>query len=216
MKARRGEPDTSPAFRERALHADMPLVLPWTTYVPTGDDIPHPNPLVRIRNRRKVERPQIVKKTIPQDLIGKVWFDNGYHWMRSEGKELPADAEHPFRIAHFPVRTPEQLAAKVLIGNWNYRLNPNRPPSNGKHWSAMATEILANGAPDQAGLRELATYYAARVESDLEEAPLDLQSDGELKLVALGRTDLASKIIAFTEQLVCTIASITSRDNRDS
>jgi glycosyltransferase involved in cell wall biosynthesis len=208
-----GEPE---AFRHLALHSRIPLVLPWTTYVPTPEDLGDPNPLVRIRNCRSQETPQRIKLTIPHGLTGKVWFDNGFHYMRSGGKDLQADRDHPFRIAHFPIRSAEQLVAKVLIGTWNYRLNPDREPSNGSHWRKMVDDVLANGLPGPERLRDLALGYAAGREAGLVMAPLHLRCDPALRYTSDGKGDLALKIMAFTEQLVSLLEGVTSKDKAGS
>jgi glycosyltransferase involved in cell wall biosynthesis len=190
------------AFRSHLLQSRQPVALPWITYVPTRSDHVHDNPFVRIRHRRNSEKPQFLKLTIPFGLTGKVWFDNGYHDMRSEGRVLPKDRAHPFALAHFPVRSPDQLAGKVLIGSWNYRLNPDSVQSNGRHWKMMADDILINGIPDLTRLQELAQSYPFGSSSALVDKPLVLRCEPDLRYAAFAQTGLLRKVIAFAEAMV--------------
>jgi len=187
------------AFRSGLFAADAPVLLPWVTYVPTRfDDSSEPNPALRIGRRRRRERPQHFKVTVPGRLIGRVQVKAGSRYLK--GPDVPdsvvlAEAS----LAHFPVRSPEQLMSKVLIGSWSVRA---RGPLKGKeayHWHALAERILSGDLIREAELHAIALTYAADKEVGLVRDPLPSVADGRLRYTRPGSELLIRNLIAFAE-----------------
>ena len=125
-------------------------------YVPSaGDPEGEPNVLRRIRNRRLAEpRLWLQKVVVPAGSASDpgLVLAQGSHALVEAGSAgyLPADTG-PLAIAHFPVRSPEQLARKVL-GGWPANLaRPDRRRREAWQWkrafdAVAAGEHLAPGA----------------------------------------------------------------------
>jgi hypothetical protein len=106
------------------------------------------------------ERPQFWKTTVPRAMIGtsKVWPGN--HKLIGPGAEA-SQTMPGLTLAHFPIRSTEQLTAKVMIGTWNLRLRERQPRGEASHWRSLFERILASGALTEADVTEVATMYAA-------------------------------------------------------
>lgn len=188
-------------FRTQLLASDAPVQLPWVTYVPTAhDDMSEPNPIVRINRRRRRERPQHYKVTIPGRLIGKALVRAGGRLLK--GRNMPAPVSLPgITLAHFPVRSREQLISKVLIGSWSVRF---RGPLKGKeayHWHALAARILAGDMLSDSDIHSIALNYAADKQVALMRDPLP-EHCGPLRYTDDGPHLLLRNLIAFAESCV--------------
>ena len=189
-------------FREGLLAAGRPVLLPWVTYVPTKDDDASVlNPIERIAHRRSRERPQFHKTTVPTHLVGKVRIMSGNHSLRGAGEDVAITVDG-LSLAHFPVRSAEQLTSKVLIGAWNMRLRAKRGLSEGYHWHALASKVLAGGALTEDDLQAVAMGYSARRSSGILPDPLAIRGDVALKYTPDGKANLLRNLAAFTERCV--------------
>lgn len=137
--------------------------LPWKTYIPTPKDPSvELNPLLRITHRRRREVPQYFKVVLPS--ASAMTVTKGNHEV--VGYDHTACTQ--FRLAHFPVRSAHQLAAKVLLGSWSVKLRDHskklRDHSKGEayQWFQIAERIKAQGLPDREELQAIANHYAAR------------------------------------------------------
>ena len=103
--------DGNPAF----LDLTRPLHLSWRSYVPDpADDPAELNPFVRLRQRLTAGSGPWVKAAIPGALAARpsASVSQGNHALLMDGTPVPGPTlEHAF--AHFPIRSPGQLAVKV-------------------------------------------------------------------------------------------------------
>lgn len=97
----------------------MPTLVPWRTYVPDpADDESEPNPVVRIRHRLSEEAHPWRKVLVPGSLASTATIEAGNHDLIEEsGEKGPRSISERIALAHFPVRSAEQWATKVAIGN---------------------------------------------------------------------------------------------------
>ncbi|WP_431297555.1 glycosyltransferase family 2 protein [Tabrizicola sp. BL-A-41-H6] len=188
------------SFRTGLLGIDVPVLLPWVTFLPTGSDGEELNPVLRMVCRRELELPQYFKVTVPGRLIGKVIVKAGSHVLK--GADVPTPVELAgITLAHFPVRSREQLMSKVLIGSWSVRF---RGPLKGKeayHWHALAARILAGDMLGDTDIHSIALNYAAEKEAALVRDPLPHHC-GTLRYTEDGSHLLLRNLIAFAESCV--------------
>jgi len=136
-----------------------PLVLRWRTHVPMpADDAANLNPVERIRHRLESEGVRVRKVIVPRHLAAdpEVRLAQGSHFVAGADGEIEADDHHGAYLAHFPVRTASQYAAKVLIMSlqcaatphyapeWSVKLR--RPYEILRHDPAAATELFREAA----------------------------------------------------------------------
>ncbi|MCR9110392.1 glycosyltransferase family 2 protein [Marivita sp. XM-24bin2] len=152
--------------------AQGPVTIPWVTYVPRSDDPQDDiNPITRITHRRRREKPQYSKVLIPACVPRPVEVTAGSHGL----KKIKAEAHPTVKIAHFPVRTPLQIAGKVLIGSWNMSLR-DKSRKEGYQWHALAEQIKSEGLPDLAALEAIGNTYAAKGPVRLVHDPLKTEA----------------------------------------
>jgi hypothetical protein len=124
----------------------------WQGYVPlAGDDASEANPLRRIRHRRVEEGIDCFKVVLTPTFAKEEYFLlEGNHCVmrRGPGEAAPATMVElkAVRLAHFPVRSREQLAAKVMRGQAAKRAAGMDDAALGSHWRRLH-EGFAAGAP---------------------------------------------------------------------
>ena len=106
------------AFRQAltASPRDQPVSLPLRNYIPTpADDPREPNPVVRLRHRRPAES-TTVKVFIPRSLSveARLTLGTGSHALYRDTAPLPSHPLVSAWLAHFPLRSPQQQARRVL------------------------------------------------------------------------------------------------------
>lgn len=148
-----------------ALGDDRVHLLPWKTYVPTPeDDMSESNVLRRIVHRRSVETPQIRKVLLPVKLLRtQDWvLPMGCHTLlsRDSGAPLPSINTASVNLAHFPVRSSEQLCSKVLGGWLALSATPDRTHSTCYQWQALLERCSENRLLSIGELRNIALRYA--------------------------------------------------------
>ncbi len=189
-------------FREALEAQRAPVLLPWVGYVPTASDNRSLiNPVERITHRRRKEKPQLVKSTVPGHLVGKARIAPGNHALKGEGAE-PAVQIEGLTLAHFPVRSAEQLTSKILIGAWNMRLRTRRARNEGYHWHSLAERLMAGEVLTDADLQSVALTYAAHKEARLVLDPLVPEGTAPLRYTPDGAIMLIRNLAAFTESCV--------------
>jgi hypothetical protein len=190
------------AFRAALLAADGPVQLPWATYIPTGRDDPaERNPVARIRYRRRREVPQFSKITVPRHLIGHAQVAAGNHSLFAQ-KRIGGIAIAGLSLAHFPVRSREQLLSKVLIGSWNMRLRDKETQNEASHWRVLADRILAGDTLSNADVQALAVSYAANASVRIILDPLVSPKPVALRYTPDNQALLELNLIAFAESCV--------------
>ncbi|MEM6758520.1 MAG: glycosyltransferase family 2 protein [Pseudomonadota bacterium] len=178
------------------------LNIPWKTYVPTpNDDTSERTILSRIGHRREIEDPQYSKASIPQSMCSSIKVGRGSHSVRQNRKRVRGVPARNISFAHFPVRSPQQLVGKILLGSWKIRM---RKHSRGEanHWMDLARELQQTPDLSDARFFEIASYYANQSKGTLVFDPQNVKFD-ETLIEAYREPDvLLRDIVEFTEQLV--------------
>lgn len=149
-------------------------LLPWRTHVPRPNmDCQHllQDPLGAMPGRRRQEEPTYYKAVIrrrPSDDATLV-IEQGNHLAHVPGSPaLPLAGINGAAVVHLPVRSVDQLSAKVING-WHAYLVKNRHrevPSMGFQWQQLYEQLM-NGAGIAANtLCQTALDYAQRARAD--------------------------------------------------
>lgn len=149
-------------FRDHMQAEENSLLLPWTTFVPTdSDDDQETNPVRRIKNRRRVEKPQFFKVTIPRAQLETAHVSAGSHSFSVDGKKFPSVKCDTIALGHWPVRSVDQILAKVLIGSWNMRLREQQK-NEGYQWHEIVSKYIGTGRISSEDFFQMGMMYAAR------------------------------------------------------
>jgi len=140
-----------------------PVRVPWKTYVPlSSDSLNEPNVLKRIVHRRAAESPQWHKVIVPASAVFKhraaISFGN-HELLDSTGTTLVA-RDCALALAHYPVRSIDQIKRKVF-GGWpaNYAF-PDRRNGSTFQWQAIYERLKVNDSISTAELTQIALDYA--------------------------------------------------------
>jgi hypothetical protein len=155
---------------------DEVLLLPWRTYVPTpADDATESNPLRRITHRRDREGRTFPKSLIPAAIArlpqASLALGN-HHVLRPDGDPFPERLSDALYLAHFPVRSSDQLRGKILAGWKRHRANPDAKPGEMFHWQALWERCAAGSDLSADELRAIAIAYANDLPTELIADPV--------------------------------------------
>lgn len=143
----------------------MTAHLRWRTYLPPR---PGEDPLLERATRRLVEEPGNQPKVAFPAAMGmqpQVQLCEGNHWLANmAGGRMAlvrAQSLETAWLAHLPVRSAAQIAAKVQQGERAIR--PVRAPgaSTAWHWAMLSEQLEAGRVLDDAALEEIALRYYA-------------------------------------------------------
>lgn len=142
-----------------------PLSVPWITYVPTPhDDLAERHPIQRIRHRRATEPRPFSKVVIPSDIARRVTLPRGNHYLMLEGKPMEVPTHETLRIAHFPVRSEQQLRKKIL-GHWeSVQKNPDFEEGTSFQWAQLVERCKDPAEITKEELCQIALRYALKPE----------------------------------------------------
>lgn len=141
---------------------------PWVTYVPTAQDNPAElNVLKRVLHRRESEPTRFSKALIPGDLMRRhtAVLEYGSHRLRKHGRVWKR--RHPYietpelGLAHFPVRSPEQLFTKVVVGWLSHLARRDRRAGDDTHLHLLYQRFSRGWIPSPDELSAVAMGYAA-------------------------------------------------------
>jgi GT2 family glycosyltransferase len=148
-----------------ACPAGMAPLLGWMTYLPmAGDDPAELDPLRRIRHRRVAEPVPYWKAVMRRPALDdeRFRFSEGNHRIFDPaGRELPWGPVEGVALAHFPVRSADQIRAKLCIGRMAERLSPDREPGHGVWWMTMHDRLATTDLRRPEGLQGFAALYSA-------------------------------------------------------
>jgi hypothetical protein len=144
---------------------DKPLYVPWRTYAPTRDDLfEEKNLLKRIQHRLATETQQYYKVIVPVPLYasGRYQIDAGSHSLvDKQNKTIDGVCLEKIHLAHFPVRTPEQIAGKILSGWLTRRADAGHRKNESYHLKVLFDQFLAGRPIGYGELQEIALNYLA-------------------------------------------------------
>lgn len=150
------------------------LYLPWRTYVPTSADDASVDLPYRIEHCRNVEPQQFYKvcvKGAALQCIEGVTEGNHDVWLKPEQFVRKQQIDSPY-IAHFPVRSPQQILGKIK-SHWQARLaNPNRKQAHSFHIKMLYDVFRDRTTLTPEETEEIARIYAVPVA--LQSEPIHL------------------------------------------
>jgi len=162
------EPD---ALRGMLDAAEGVASVAWRTYVPDESNDPDElNPALRIRHRLEKEARPWTKVLVPGGLSKKdgVSIDQGSHGVSDADRRLRGKPLEGVGLAHLPVRSPGQWAAKILVGRLQYLAMQDKNPSWGFHYE-KPFELLKNDPRAFAeSYKEAAMRFAVAEGDDFE------------------------------------------------
>jgi hypothetical protein len=190
----------------------------WRSYIPTPlDDAGELDIFKRIGHRLVRESAGITKMIIGGALARRSDFRVGYgsHWLFTNASHAVPPAASPFHLAHFPVRSPGQITAKVLITPLAGMLDAERPVSAQEHYRWLRSICPVHSYMSPRDLQTAAEQYALDRKSD----PPDLLFDpikctsGSLRYTHAVTVDAAFRL----EQFVRSMPAIknTGADNNN-
>lgn len=189
-------------FRDTLLATDIPVQMEWMSYVPCPeDDLAERNPIARITRRRKREILKQGKITVPRRLVGHAQVGAGNHSLIA-GTRVQFLSDRALKLAHFPVRSREQLISKVLIGSWNLRLRGEPIKAEASHWRALAERVLAGDTISDADVHSVALTYGVAVAVRVIDDPLLAPDAMQLRYTPDKTALLERNLIAFAESCV--------------
>jgi hypothetical protein len=149
---------------ERALGTvshEVPARVVLQSYVPTALDDPSLlNPLERITHRKRSE-PRWWKVLVPLQIARdeRTALTQGNHAIRASSETLGAEPLGRIALAHFPVRSTDQIARKILAGWLTHLARPDRQRSEAFQWRRLFSELAAGRQLSGGDLERLALEY---------------------------------------------------------
>jgi len=170
------------SFRENLGNAkpNRPVLVPWRTYIPKiGKQERGENTLELIDHRLKEEFLQFYKTMAPASLVRKgTKLSTGSHWLQRPGSDKavkPFEKSTTLVMAHFPVRSSSQIAAKAFAGWLAACSDPGRREDQGYHWKKLYHRFMSGYDLSDDELNELAINYLTR--DDHEKLSAELVCD---------------------------------------
>jgi len=191
------------------------VLLPWRTHLPAAQvDAARllADPLGAMPERRSREEPAYFKVVVRRNPADdeRLVIEQGNHMVHfTDGTRPPVRAMEGVAVAHLPVRSVEQLSAKVING-WQAYLVKNRHaemPTAGFQWQQLYERIVYGRGIDATTLTEVALAYAQSARADRNRAA-DAVHDpvparyGSLRYLELARTNLLAKIAMNMESFI--------------
>lgn len=188
-------------------------LVPLANYVGIGGAPEELHVLRRVTRRLRVERAAQRKVVIRRGFealpAGQVSLGNHAVLQVVKGKVIPLPHVplEGVRLAHFPVRSPQQVAQKALIGWLGTRLTrPERFMRPGQvtpasHWKALFERLQRGDAVDEAFARAAIEAYVGGpvADADLVEDPL--ATDGTLRYGAEKRATALAGFALWTDSV---------------
>ena len=181
------------------LPKDIPSLVPWQTYIPMPeDDLLECNVPLRIRHRKTCEAPQWYKVIIPKTLLKQnIRLPMGCHTVidADTGKEIEHSVASNLFLAHFPVRSADQIAGKVFAGWLSHMANPQKTPGSIFQWKAIFDELKSGKQIDANSLMRLALEYGT--EKQWQALPPEEKNGSSLVGLATSdqRTSVSENIV---------------------
>ena len=154
------------------------LVAPWKTFVPTSPGyFKSTNPLEECFAARKERGEPFMKASIPSSIASDAIPTAGNHTVISAvGETMRDQRSQTYYLAHFPVRSSDQIVVKNLLAMHNLMSRSDALPGEGFHVFSLAERIRScNYKLKLEDLQNMALNYAcaepispASVKSELE------------------------------------------------
>lgn len=181
------------------------LAVPWLSYVPQPDDDPlDPNPLTRIRNRLAEPHPGVRKVFFRAALLegdDTYLADGNHHLLSRSGRAIREQPAVGIFLAHYPVRSAQQLVSKVRMGALARRLSPDFTEHQSRHWRSLAADRALGPEISPEALSRLAVSYLHAGGGVPVPAPL-ATAVRTLRHPDLIHVDASARLAGFAEALV--------------
>lgn len=147
--------------------SSMTLRIPWRTYIPTSEDDPDECVVLkRIQNRLAQEGKQRFKVIVPAALAARpdLALRQGNHGLISipTGARIKEVADSSqLALAHFPVRSPNQIMVKAFGGWLSALTRPGRKENEALHWKALFDRFKSGEGLTREELTDIAINYLA-------------------------------------------------------
>ncbi len=172
-------------------------LVPWRTHVLTPENLadPAPDPPRSLGWRRAEERPQFHKAILRLDgrLDTDLILDQGSHAVSSRsGRAVLAQLLPEVALAHFPIRSREQMVAKAVVGWMAYLARDADAAGDGLgyHWRDMFERIARGGGLDDATLCAISQRYGEKRGEAAAAPPALVRADppaGTARTLSTGR-----------------------------
>jgi hypothetical protein len=183
--------------------------LPWRGYVPTPDDDPsETNPIRRIRHRRSAESRSWGKIAVPRREYeqGRLVIGQGNHELRRLGADepIPTETVPDVWLAHFPVRSSDQLIGKAITGWLAYLSDPaTRVLGVGGHWQRLYEMLVDGHDLSSDDLQRIAVDYGFNDgPADLVEEPIPSTALNPLRYTRFAGPAVALAKVARTAEQI--------------
>ncbi|MDN4620956.1 glycosyltransferase family 2 protein [Paenibacillus sp. PsM32] len=138
----------------------------WKTYIPSlldqEDEIFVPKRIINFRDEslEKFYKVIITSKIIENYQV-QLTMGNHSITIPKNINKVPETIElKDIKLAHFPVRTLNQIISKSVVGWMNYLTTPDRENTAGKQWEDLYIKFKKNNIIDKADIIELGKNYA--------------------------------------------------------
>lgn len=164
----------------------------WRTYVPHySDNISElfiPN---RIKHAREDRYEDHFKIIIPKLIAQKhsVSLKMGNHDIktgRGSRRKICKEVLDDLRVAHFPVRSVEQIKSKVMVGWINYLCRHDKIKGTAFHWQTIFAKIKNNSDIGPEDLTQLAMEYSFNKDPSviaIEYNPVNLPFSNSIRML---------------------------------
>ncbi|MCR4989642.1 MAG: glycosyltransferase family 2 protein [Lachnospiraceae bacterium] len=200
------------------LDGDNLYYVSWRNYIPTEEDDQNERCITKREQFCFDDEPYTTKKVlIPFKIATAADFriSMGNHDADSSIIRNRVNLKD-LRIAHYPIRSAEQVASKALVGWMNYLTMPNKEPEAGYHWQRMAEAVKSGGLPSIDMMQAMCTLYR-EYPNDTEHLniikhPLNLPDEcTNLKYTSLTEVNALRNVYCNAESIAREYASLYSR-----
>ncbi len=177
----------------------------WRTYIPDGNDDPEePVALLKMQHMRQEQYEKFYKVMVSKYVMQRqsLQLAMGSHDVviqHHDGNSIGKAVIEELRIAHFPLRSIEQLKSKIYVGWINSLSRYDRKAGEGFHWEVLFTSLMEGGEVTAHMLAEMAKHYDLadkNAEVKTQKKPVDLS---HILPIALKYT--SPKTINYTKNL---------------
>lgn len=151
-------------------------LVPWVSYVCPPSAPEHANPLRYMTRRLGAEARAFDKVvvSVPGDRFGTLTITQGNHVVVASEGEVGHVPLRGVALGHFPVRSPGQLAAKVIVGHMAYVAHRPGDERLGYQWHSAYHRLMRTGPPSWAEVSETSLdYLGQRHEGGYAEATVE-------------------------------------------
>lgn len=189
---------------------------PWLTYIPDFERSPPGDLLALLRSARqapvvgRTQRKVVVSRCLLETPAAVVSMGN--HRVRPSADAPHGPCPHALlpqellALAHVPIRSADQLTAKIAIGWLAHLATRPSDPAEGFHWREAFAVLAAGGQFSAGDLKAMAAHYGI---PRTEWAPTDpakwtdapFLADVTLRYTPPGQSSAFRTLLVFAEQL---------------